>query len=148
MNTLTLFTINHCYSLLSFSVFLQITRYLAENQLTGTIPSWICNYEFYYSFSLANNSFSGIFPKCLCQRQFDCSKFSGPNTHYTCPLPCCINVLACTNSSLGCQFDQFRKDCGFSGIIQQQCESKACCWSSSINLPFCFFKTNSSSPIN
>ncbi|RKO86268.1 heme peroxidase [Blyttiomyces helicus] len=39
-----------------------------------------------------------------------------------------------------------RKDCGFVGIHQPQCEAKGCCWSpvspNPKNIPWCFFKTS------
>jgi beta-amylase len=37
-----------------------------------------------------------------------------------------------------------RRDCGFVGINQQQCEAKGCCWkpSNQGNLPWCFYKNS------
>ena len=41
--------------------------------------------------------------------------------------------------------DQDKKDCGYIGITQSQCETKSCCWAESenVNTPWCFNKVKS-----
>ena len=57
-----------------------------------------------------------------------------------------IVCLACptkrTNTDLSCQVNNpHKKDCGYYGISQNECEKKGCCWKEECdqNIPWCFY---------
>jgi glucoamylase len=61
-----------------------------------------------------------------------------------------MRAIVDAGETLGCFPDNPRQDCGYSGINQQQCEAKGCCWApvenNPANLPWCIFKTNGTLP--
>src|SRR3989338_5604649 len=59
-------------------------------------------------------------------------------------------LVAQSEATQGCFPNNPRTDCGYSGINQQQCEAKSCCWApvnpNPANLPWCMYQTNGTLP--
>jgi glucoamylase len=69
--------------------------------------------------------------------------------YISCPLgngsDTCVKGSVCP--ALPCNVEDPEKvDCGFSGVNEQQCEAKGCCWlpSNVSNIPWCFYKAGTS----